>query len=271
MRLVNLAKILTLTRPLGIFDLETTGFDPVKDRIIQIGITAHDPDKEPVRWKTLINPGVPILNSDAHHITDEMVKDAPTFQAIASALVPRMLNIDLGGHNVRFDVDFFRAQCERVNVPWRWKGHMIDTVIIQRVMRPNSLSNLYEDYEKEPLVDAHDAGVDVQATEIVFEGQLRRWPDMPRSVAELSALCFPKNPNAIDADGKLVWNDNGEACIAFGKWAKNGPVSLKTLDRGYMRWVIGAEFPKEVKDILQAALMGVYPVKPPSSAGEPTA
>jgi hypothetical protein len=94
-----------------------------------------------------------------------------------------------------------------------------------------------------------------------LRGQLLRYPDLPRTIKELSEYCFPRRPGAIDRKGMLVWH-NDEPCIAFGKYAKQGPVPLRGVDPKYLHWICENNFPLDVKEILRAALQGIYPMKP---------
>lgn len=258
---LNLATLLKLERPLGMFDLESTGTNPLTDRIVQIAITSHHPDKEPIAWKTLVNPGIPIPPgaTATHGITNEMVAEAPRFREVALLLAPRMVNVDLGGHNVGFDIDLFRAECARADVPWKWEGHKICTLTLWRRMRPMTLSAAYEEFGDGSKLDgAHQADVDVHASEVVLSGQLSRWAEVPRTVRELSEFMFPKNPNGIDPDGKIAWV-NGVACITFGKHSGK---ELKDVPRDYYTWAIReGNFSDDVKQIFRGALAGVYPVK----------
>lgn len=266
--MINLAEDLQLTRPLAVLDLETTGFDPEKDRIVQIALTIHYPHRDPIAWSSLVNPGIPITNaSESHGITDDAVRESPSFLQIAPALAPKILNVDMAGYNVVFDIGFMRGEMKRAGVAWDWKGHIVDSFPIYRRKKPHNLSNAYVEYggeagqplpEGSKLEGAHDAGVDVRATEIVLRGQLRRHTDLPRTVPELEAFCFPQKANAITLCGKLVWH-NDEACIAFGKHARNGPLPLRRLDRGYMQFILDNDFPADMKEIIQAAMMGVFP------------
>jgi DNA polymerase III subunit epsilon len=256
-----LNQILELERPIGILDLETTGLNVEQDRIIQIALTMHYPDKPSVPWSTLVDPEVPILNTANHSITDEMVKGKPTFKIIAPKLAPIITNVDLGGYNVRdFDIKMLRAEMTRAGVDWKWEGHIIDPLPIYRMYRGHNLTNAYKEYvDPNGFSGAHDASVDVAATEAVIIGQLNRYPELPRTVKELSAFCFPKNENAIDETGKFVWC-NSHAAFNFGKW--RGKL-LKDPDvRGYLSWMANTgDFSDEVKDICKDALKGIFPVK----------
>lgn len=276
--MINLAKLLQLDRPIGTIDAETTGLDPETDRVIQIALTVHYVNRDPISWVSLINPGIPIVNN-VHGITDEMVKEAPTFAQIAPALAPKILNIDLVGANVEFDLGFMHAEMKRAGVAWPWNGHLIDILQIYYRKFPRNLEAAHREFggaQGEPLPEgtsldgAHDAGVDVRATETVLHGQLHRYPDLPRTVKALSEFCFPRRANAIDQDGKIIWHE-GEACISIGKFAKNGPYPLRKLDKGYLEFMSGPKtsFSDEVKQIFRAAIMGVFPVPPvPSTSVE---
>lgn len=271
---VNLAQYLTLERPLAVLDLETTGFDETKDRICQIGLTIHYTHRDPIKWSSLVNPECPILNAkESHGITDEAVRDSPKWREIAPALAPKILNVDFMGYNVDFDLKFMRAEMKRSGTVWNWEGCVIDSYQIYRKKKPHNLGNAYQEYGGEDgnplppgtkLEGAHDAGIDVTATEVVLRGQLLRHSDLPRTVKELAAWCFPLRANAIDKEGKFVWNDKGEPCISFGKHAKAQPGGLcpmHKVPRDYWKFICDNDFPPDVKTLAANAMNGMYPVK----------
>jgi len=262
-----LNQILNLERPLAVLDLETTGLNPDIDRIVQIAITIHYPKKDPIAWSSLINPEIPIMNTGNHNITDAHVAEAPLFKIVAPALAPRMTDIDIAGYNVTFDINFLKAEMRRAGVTWGWNGHVIDALQIYRIKRGHTLSNAYIEFGGEdgsPLppgstFDAHDAGNDVVATEIVLRGQLLRFSNLPRTVKELADFCFPHPINSVDATGKFVWvgEDIG---FNFGKW--RGKLLKDPQVRGYLHWIANVgDFSEEVKEIAQDALDGVFPEK----------
>ncbi len=261
MKPINLALHLNLTRSLTCFDVETTGVGE-DDRIIQLGITKHYPEgKEPVRWVSLVNPEMPIPPevSRVHGITDDNVAKAPKFADIVHSLVRALTHTDFLGHGVTFDLKKIRGECRRVGIDWNWEtsdSRVIDTLRLRQVTMPNDLSTCYQDITGEKLDNAHDAGIDVMATEIVLAGQLERY-SLPRNIAELAAVCWPKKADWIDATGKLVWR-NGEACLGFGK--HNGK-PLKNCDKGYLSWILGQDFPSDFKTIIIEAKAGRFPVK----------
>lgn len=270
---VNLAEYLTLERPLACIDLETTGFDESKDRICQISVTIHYPHREPIQWATLVDPQCPITNAkESHGITDEAVRGKPTFALIAPALAPKILHVDITGYNPMFDIKFLRAEMKRAGVIWPWNNHIVDSWTIYKRKLPHNLGNAYVEYggeNGEPLPrgsrleGAHQADVDVAASEIVLRGQLLRHTDLPRDVKSLSLWCFPLQGNEIDTNGKFVWID-GVPCITFGKYVKqNGgkPVPMSSVDRNYWKFILDNDFPADCKEIAAAAMMGVYPKK----------
>jgi DNA polymerase-3 subunit epsilon len=245
--------LLRLEKNLAVLDCESTGLDSEKDRIIQLAITIHYPSHDPIAWSSLVNPGIPIPQN-VHGLTDADVKDAPTFARIAPALAPKLLNVDIAGHHVDFDIAFLRAEFKRANVDWPWNGVVIDTLSIFRKKEPHSLANAYKRFvNPEGFTDAHDAGADVTATGEVLAAQLNEYQDLPRDVQQLSAWCFP---GRLDAGGKFKMI-NGVATCCFGKkW--NGR-AMKDIDVGFFDWILGNDFPADVKHLAAEAKLGRFP------------
>lgn len=254
-----LNKILRLERNLAIIDLETTGLNPEVDRICQIAVTIHYTNRDPIAWSSLINPEIPILNTSNHHINDQDVEGKPTWKQLAPALAPKITNVDLCGYNFKdFDYRFLVAEMKRADVPWEWKGCIIDPLHIYRLKRGHTLSNAFKEYvNPKGFENAHDAASDVSATEQVLYAQLNLHQDLPRTVKELSQFCYPHPVNAIDEKGRFIWVGN-DAAINFGK--HRGKL-LKNLDRYYMKWVIDNDFPEEIKVLVRNALNGVFITK----------
>lgn len=258
---MNLATIIKLERPLACCDVESTGVSTENDRIIQIAITIHYPDKDPIPWTHLVNPGMPIPPEAMaiHHITDAMVKDAPTFRTMAPKLAKVLQNIDYVGYNVLFDLKIIHAEMQRASTPWDYEGAaIVDAHRIYQILEPRDLTSAYKRYVGKERQDAHDAGVDVRDTEDVLAGQLTLFSHLPRSVAELAALCWPRPADAVDGTGKIVWRA-GVACIGFGK--KYNGIPLKSVDKGYLKWMLAGDFPADTKRICEEALSGVYPTR----------
>jgi len=274
---VNLANYLNLERPIATLDLETTGVDPEKDRICQIAITMHYLDRNPIAWVSLINPQQPSHPKAlaAHGLTEDKLKDAPTFPSIGKELAKHLLDVDIMGYNVVFDIGFLRAEMKRHNIPFDWKGYTIDAYQIYSKLHTRHLLDAWLAYggpggnpmpEGSNLEGAHDAGVDVLATEQTLRGMLLQHPDIPRTVKELSEHCFPPVPNAIDeSDGspnwrpKFVYNDDDVPCINFGKWGRSGPYPMRKVPRDYYQFILSKDFSASVKKLAQDALNGKYP------------
>jgi DNA polymerase-3 subunit epsilon len=255
---VNLGEILALERPLAVVDLETTGLNSDRDRIVQMAITVHYRTKAPIAWETLVNPeiSIPINSTRSHGITNAMVMGAPIFKDIAVALAPKMVNCDIAGFNVEFDIRFLRAEMKRANVTWEWDGYMVDALNVYRRLKPHNLQAAFKEFVDDAGFEgAHSAPNDVNATTQVLHGQLMAYPQLPRTVKELSDYCFPRRAQGLDKAGKLTWAE-GHAVFTFGKW-KDTPLHL--VDVSYLQWCMGANFSEDFKLIVSAALLGNFP------------
>lgn len=262
--MINLATLLDLKRSLIVFDLETTGGNPDVDRIIQIGITKHAPGKATWSAGTLVHPGVPIPPeiTEKHHITDEMVKHAQPFKHHAYKLLQLFQNCDYAGYNVLFDLRTIRAEFNRLEYKWDWTktdSRVICSLRIYQIKFPRDLQAAYREFvDPKGFEGAHDATRDTKATEEVLAGQLKRFPDLPRTVPELSDYCFPKASDWVDQAGKLVWRHR-EVCIGFGK---HQGISLKAMvasNIGYLKWMLDKDFHDDTKEIIRRAIEGSYP------------
>lgn len=266
---VILKQTLALERPLLCIDVESTGPSVDNDRIVQISATKHYVDKDPITWKSLINPGVPIPREvqEVHGISDAMIAEAPKFADIAAQLAKTaMTNVDYLGQNVTFDLRILRSEFRRAGVNWDWErtdSLVIDTLRIRQVTQPNDLSTIYREVVGRELENAHDAAADVSAVEEILEVYLshERFAkyQIPKTVKELAAFCWPQRPNSVDRDGKVVWR-NGEACLGFGKFNGRTLSSLAQSERGYLSWLANkSDFPPDVKKIALDAMNGVFP------------
>lgn len=214
-------------------DVETTGLSITKDRIIQIACIKDDIEKS-----ILINPQIPILETatEVHGITDEMVKDAPTFGQVAPSLLEFFDGEDLAGYNSnRFDLPILIEEFNRVGIDFSMEGRKIyDMFQIECRRNPRTLAAIYQRVTGKELSGAHDALVDTQATKLIFEDQLK---NMDRE-----DVMF-QDPDMVDIAGKLKLID-GVVCWGFGKW-KNQPINI---DLGYCNWILRNDFSKQVKD-----------------------
>jgi len=249
-------KHLTLSRPLVSLDVETTGINPRTDRIVQLGVIKVYPPALTVRqWMTLVNPGMPIPKaaSDVHGITDARVADAPRFAQLASRLLAGLTDCDMCGYNINFDLQFLRAEFARVKMDFV-PAHVVDSFRIFQHHEPRNLKAAVRFFLNEDLGQAHDAIVDAVAALRVLDAEVARYA-LPTTVPEL-ATRFARRDD-VDPDGKIVWRGN-EACINFGK---HRGTPLTQVDPDYLRWIVNADFPPDVKRVAQDALNGKFPTR----------
>ena len=219
------------------FDLETTGPNITKDRIVQISCIKGD-----VRKTTYINPEIPISPeaTEVHGITNKMVVGAPTFRQIAMGILDFIGDSDLGGYNSnRFDIPILIEEFGRVGVNFSMEGRRsIDVFVNECERNPRTLSAVYERVTGKSLDEAHDAEADVMATIEIFKDQIKTMDD-----------AFAQPEDRVDCAGKLKRID-GAICRNLGKWTGK-PIPP---DMAYLNWVLKGDFSKEVKDTLRECL-----------------
>lgn len=225
------------------FDLETTGVDTQNDRIVQICVKKGDEIKT-----MLINPEIPISPgaSEVHGITDEMVKDAPTFKRIAKSLYSYIYGEDLAGFNSnKFDVPMLVKEFERSGIKFDVsKIKLIDISNIYRRLNPRDLQSAYKQYIGEGFDDAHDAQADVLATEKLFE-KIKEVHSEELKDVDLQ-LYSNYDVKRIDLAGMFVENENGEIIFGLGKHKGN----LTNEHLSYVDWIAyKSDFPTETKEI----------------------
>lgn len=271
---------LNLTKPLVVFDLETTGLDIITDRIIQLSYIKVTPDGTEVRGNHLINPerAIPAFVTDLTGISDETVADQPTFKEMAPQLAESFKGCDFAGFNSnRFDVPILAEEFLRVGVDFDFtKCRLIDAQTIFHKMERRNLAAAYKFYcgrEMDEDFEAHRADQDTEVTYRVLLGELEMYSEanqddpervLPNDVSELAA--FSKQNDNVDFAGRMIWapivdkdgtplsNADGtpqlQEVFNFGKY-KDMPVSeVLHKDPGYYSWMLGAEFPNNTKQVL---------------------
>jgi DNA polymerase-3 subunit epsilon len=253
---------LELSKPLVVFDVETTGTDPVRDRIVEIALVRLHPDGRRERFVCRVNPGIPIPpeSTAIHGISDADVAASPKFDAVAPEIVAFIADSDLGGYNVvKFDIPVLQAELRRVGRSLPVQGRaIVDPQKIFFLKEPRDLSAACRLYCGRELEGAHGALADAEATVDVLLGQVDRYDDLPKSVDGLSALLAE---GQIDPEGRFRWKD-GDVVIAFGKHRGQSLRELSDKKPEYLRWMVGADFSEEVKKIAREALAGNYPPPP---------
>ncbi len=243
---------LNLTKPLVFFDLETTGINVSKDRIVEISVLKVMPDGTEHKKTWLINPTIPIPEkvSKIHGIYDKDVKDKPTFKDLANEILEFFGDADLVGYNSnKFDIpllveEFLRAECD-FDVKNR---RFIDGQVIFFKKEPRTLSAAYEFYCGKKLENAHSAEADVFATYEVLKAQIERYDDLKNDVSQLSK--FSSQTKNADFAGMIIFNEDGIETFNFGKHKGKTVREVLEKEPGYYSWIMGADFPLYTKKIL---------------------
>lgn len=241
---------LNLRRPIVFFDLETTGTNITRDRIVEISIVKVCPGQDEPTVKTRrVNPEVPIPAEATaiHHITDADVAGEPTFKQIARSLADLMRGCDIAGFNSnRFDVPLLDEEFHRAGVDFDFhKAHFIDVQTIFHKLEPRNLTAAYRFYCGKDLEGAHGAQADTMATYEVLLAQLDRYEQLPGDVAELSK--FSSQNDNVDLIGRLVYDTEGREIINFGKYKGQPARVVLAKDPGYYSWIMQGDFPSDTK------------------------
>ncbi len=263
---------LNLQKPLVIFDLETTGLDIVKERVIQLSYIKVFPDGREVRGNELINPEKPIPAEvvELTGISNDDVKDKPTFKQIAAKICEVFTGSDIAGYNSNhFDVPLLAEEFLRAGIDFDFsKCRLIDAQTIFHKMERRNLAAAYKFYcgrKMEDDFEAHRADQDTEATYRVLQGQLDCYTEEhQRALGEdptervlpndMQALAdFSKVNDNVDFAGRIVWADvNGKRTEVFNFGKHKGiPVAdVLRFDPGYYSWILGGDFTYNTKQVL---------------------
>ncbi|MDR0699830.1 MAG: 3'-5' exonuclease, partial [Tannerella sp.] len=243
---------LNLKNPLVFFDLETTGINVAKDRIVEISYLKINPDGSEECKTRRINPQMPIPEqaTAVHGITDDDVKDCPTFKEVAKSLAAQIDGCDMAGYNsTRFDIPMLAEEFLRAGVKIDFnKCKFVDVQTIFHKMEQRTLVAAYKFYCGKELTDAHNAESDTRATYEVLMSQLDRYPEMENDIDALSK--FSSFSNNVDFAGRMIYNENGDEVINFGKYKGSLVKDVLEKDQGYYTWVMQGDFPLNTKQKL---------------------
>lgn len=240
-----------ITKNICFFDLETTGINIAKDRIVEISIVKAltDGTKEIKTWK--VNPGIPIPVETTliHGISDEDVADAPSFKEIAPQIMQMIKDSDLAGFNSnRFDVPLLAEELLRNGFDFDLSKHRtIDAQVIYHKMEPRNLSAAYKYYCGKDLVDAHSAEADTIATYEVLMAQIEKYEELENDNKFLSE--FSSQRKTADLAGFIHINEEGKETIGFGKYKGQVVAEVFGKDPGYYNWLQNADFPLYTKKV----------------------
>ena len=244
---------LKLKNPLVFFDLETTGINITKDRIIEISLLKVFPNGKEEMKTRKINPEIPIPpeSTAIHGITDDDVKDCPTFKQIAKSLSDLIEGCDMAGFNSsRFDVPMLAEEFLRAGVDFNTdKRKFVDVQIIFHKKEQRTLEAAYSFYCNKKLDNAHSAEADVIATYEVLKSQLDRYPDLENSVDSLSQEYSSFNNN-VDLAGRIILNDAGIEVFNFGKHKGKSVIEVLNKEPSYYAWMMDGDFPLNTKQVL---------------------
>ncbi|MDR2563089.1 MAG: 3'-5' exonuclease [Prevotellaceae bacterium] len=243
---------LNLKNPLIIFDIESTGLDVSKDRIVEISALKIFPDgREDLRTRRL-NPGIPISPeaTTIHGIRDEDVKDCPIFKAIAKNLATFLEGCDLAGYNsLKFDLPLLAEEFLRVGISIDFhKRKMIDVQNIFHRMEQRTLVAAYKFYCNSDLEKAHSAEADAIATYEVLKAQLDKYSDLQNEVDFLAE--FSTRTRNLDYAGRIVEGENKEASFNFGKYKGRKVREVLVTDPAYYSWMMNGDFTLDTKRVL---------------------
>lgn len=244
---------MTLERPLVFFDIETTGLDKNKDKIVEISMVKVNPDGSKQSMTERINPLVPIPESVSlvHGITDEDVKDCPTFKERAGAIATFLRGCDVGGFNSNnFDIPFLYNEITNAGFVWDVDyARFVDVGNLFKIHEPRTLTGAVKFYLDADHSEAHSAEADVMATIDVFQAMIDKY-ELPEDMETLAEHCNFGNKR-LGVSGHFTYDANGEIVFNFGK--HKGELAKE--NKSYLYWMQNADFPPDtigiVKDILR--------------------
>lgn len=258
-----------LSKDIVFFDIEATGLNVVKDRIIQLAMIKYRPGAdEAEEWTSLINPGPVMISEEAyrvHGISAQMVANKLRFEQLADKIWDFIGDADLGGYNSdRFDIPMLMEEFARAGKDFNLENR--NTVDAQKIfykMEPRTLSAAYRLYCGKELENAHDALEDVRATVEVLKGQIEKYKDAeyidqdgnvhPGVIKnDMNALAsFTNDSRTVDVTQRLKYNNNGEIIFNFGKYNGQKVVDVLSRDRQYYNWILEKDFSVQVKQIVR--------------------
>ena len=243
---------LNLKRPIIFFDLETTGTDISKDRIVEICYIKVFTDGREVEFCKRVNPGmhIPEAASAVHGIYDEDVKDCPLFKDVAREIAKEFEGCDIAGFNSnRFDLPLLAEEFLRAQVDIDLSRHnAIDVQVLYHKREPRTLSAAHKFYCGEEFDNAHSALADTRATYNVLKAQLDHYDDL---VNDMEVLAKESSfTNNVDFAGRMVYDANGTEVFNFGKYKGMPVAAVLDRDPGYYGWMINGDFSLNTKQVL---------------------
>jgi DNA polymerase III subunit epsilon len=257
---------LNLNKPLAFFDIESTGVDSARDRIVEISILRVNIDNTTNIHTVRVNPTIPIPleTSLIHGIYDNDIANAPTLKELGKTLIAFLDNCDLAGYNcLKFDVPILVEEFLRAELEFDMNDRkIVDVQNIFHIMEPRTLKAAYKFYCGSELINAHSAEADIKATYEVFLAQLQRYEGVEYTnkagvtsvpvVNDVKALHeFCRVNNNIDFAGRVIFNNKGEEVFNFGKYKGHKVTDVFMKDTGYFAWIMNSDFSLDTKKVLK--------------------
>jgi DNA polymerase-3 subunit epsilon len=243
---------LSLKNPIIFFDLETTGINIAADRIVEISYLKVDLNGNETTKTLRINPEMPIPEKviEIHGISNEDVKDAPTFNEVAKSVAKDLEGCDLGGYNsVRFDIPLLAEEFLRAGVDIDLKRRkFVDVQVIFMKMEQRTLAAASKFFLGKELEGAHSAEADTKATYDVLKAQLDRYPNLENDIGKLAE--FSAHNRNVDFAGRIIYNDEDVEVFNFGKHKGKPVTQVLAQDAGYYGWMMNGDFPLYTKKVL---------------------
>lgn len=239
---------LVLQRPVAFIDIEATGLNLSTDKIVEIAIIKINPDGERQVKRKLINPQMPMPAEVVaiHGITDEMVKDAPTFKQVANEIKQFLEPCDIGGYNSnRFDIPLLVEEFLRCGINFQMDGRkLLDVQKVFHLMEQRTLVAAYKFYCNKDLTDAHSAEADVTATWEILEAQLDRYPQIGNTPEDICKFCG--EDDLVDFSRRFI-KLKGIETFNFGKHKGRSVLEVLKIEPQYYDWMMKGDFTMHTK------------------------
>ena len=243
---------LNLKNPIVFFDIESTGLNVATDRIVEISIVKINPDGSEEIKTRRINPTIPISPEaqKVHGISDEDVKNEPTFAQIAKSLAKWMEGCDIAGYNsMKFDSPLLSEEFLRADVDFDFrKRKLVDVQNIFHKMEQRTLTAAYKFYCQKDLENAHSAEADTLATYEILKAQLDKYPDLQNDVKFLAE--FSTKSKFVDYAGRIVYNEKDIPVFNFGKHKGRAVTDVLKAEPSYYSWMMNGDFTRDTKKVL---------------------
>lgn len=243
---------LHIEKPIVFFDIESTGLNIIRDRIVEICLLKVWPDGKEEVMVHRLNPMVPISaeSSQIHGITEDMILDKPTFKEVSKEIYDFIGDSDIAGFNsMKFDLPMIQEEFLRSDMDFDLKArNLIDVQMIFHKMEERTLSAAYRFYCNRELENAHNAEADTRATYEVFKAQVERYEPLKTDMKTISE--FIGLHLRLDLEGRIIWNDQGQEIFNFGKHKGRTVEEVFQREPNYYKWMMEGEFLASTKKII---------------------